>query len=1099
DGATLDVVTLPVGGQLTAFASYYNYTRGYGGLLEVNWSQTPSLGSFDNLTGTSTTFTAGSVGGMTTITGENTNWGVSDTFTVEINPPTFDYILLADAPNGAALTAVVLNVGGQVTAYASGYNATSGYISLVEVNWSQSPSMGSLDNLLGTSTTFTAGLVGGSTVISGENATLGLSDTFDVVINPPTADYVQIRTQPGGGGTNLCDPGNYMSYPVGASDTYYGALYNLTAGYFTDAPGDATWASSNPSIVTVTSPGSSSEITCDNQNWGGPVVITLSVSGMQNTTQVTVLEPTVDFIQIRDEPNGLGNVVTTGTYIVWQLDVFYAAGYNDTAGYLGEVEATWFSNDTAVGEVTSPGLYTIFTAQEVDEDSLCQVTAELNGITDSTGGRLVLSPRIDFIVIVDASSGGGVWVASGTYDEGEEDVFWAAGHNLTSDYVEDVKATWESNDTVVGKVTFGPSEYTDFTAGWRGGFCRVTATYETLQNHTGPLFVINVNQLPTATAQCHNGTGFDGGNYSFPAVITLRVTGRKKNIITMELEEDGIVVEDVVVTRHSNVPDIGIISHDMDVHSVYEIVLSYNGHNGGSNPIIVTFEFMGNIYSVHLLFNSQHGARQKARIAFNDIVQLVGAVFLDASSSTDFEGYLVQYHWDFGDGTTGTGETLAHTYVDNGVYTVTLTVTDDEGGTDERTITVYVENIDNNNQANAALGSNASKGYLNDSGQYVVILQCPADLTITSLTGQQTGLDEGHPSNDIEGAFMAMSYGDIEVYYIPKEGRYALEVVGNGNGLYDMSVIDVNNNMAKKYTVYDVTCSENTEDKYIFNFEEERIAISSPEDEKFYSLEFFVETEDHSDVFYLHDMRLKDDAVHIYEIRNWEELSSGEPVTLFIDVDSDGDIDQSLNLESGLTGEEVEARLLKKPVTEPEFPLLLFFIIGFIFTMGVGTLLTEIGKWTLLSIFLPLYTRLKKEELLDQPTRYKIYGYLIGNPGAHFGLIKDDLELGSGQLVHHLKQLQDAKLIYSRQDGVKKRFYPTSLPKPKEGRFHVSDFQEKILGIIKRNEGIPQKRIAVSLGISRQVAGYHLTIMERKGVVNKKMVGRESRYYPSEE
>ena len=37
------------------------------------------------------------------------------------------------------------------------------------------------------------------------------------------------------------------------------------------------------------------------------------------------------------------------------------------------------------------------------------------------------------------------------------------------------------------------------------------------------------------------------------------------------------------------------------------------------------------------------------------------------------------YHWDFGDGTTSTTESATHSYAAGGVYTVTLTVTDDEG------------------------------------------------------------------------------------------------------------------------------------------------------------------------------------------------------------------------------------------------------------------------------------------------------------------------------------------------------------------------------------------------------------------------------------
>jgi hypothetical protein len=59
----------------------------------------------------------------------------------------------------------------------------------------------------------------------------------------------------------------------------------------------------------------------------------------------------------------------------------------------------------------------------------------------------------------------------------------------------------------------------------------------------------------------------------------------------------------------------------------------------------------------------------------------------DASASYDPDGTIVSYEWDFGDGATATGAIASHAYAANGIYTVTLTVTDDDGLTGTATAT----------------------------------------------------------------------------------------------------------------------------------------------------------------------------------------------------------------------------------------------------------------------------------------------------------------------------------------------------------------------------------------------------------------------------
>ncbi len=85
--------------------------------------------------------------------------------------------------------------------------------------------------------------------------------------------------------------------------------------------------------------------------------------------------------------------------------------------------------------------------------------------------------------------------------------------------------------------------------------------------------------------------------------------------------------------------------------------------------------------------------------------------FFDAGASYDPDGDILGYAWDFGDGNTGTGETIHHTYAAAGDYTVRLTVTDNAGATTQKGLVLTVQDAPPPGFNLTAAGREARGGY----------------------------------------------------------------------------------------------------------------------------------------------------------------------------------------------------------------------------------------------------------------------------------------------------------------------------------------------------------------------------------------------------
>lgn len=161
---------------------------------------------------------------------------------------------------------------------------------------------------------------------------------------------------------------------------------------------------------------------------------------------------------------------------------------------------------------------------------------------------------------------------------------------------------------------------------------------------------------------------------------------------------------------------------------------------------------------------------------------------------------------------------------------------------------------------------------------------------------------------------------------------------------------------------------------------------------------------------------------------------------------------------------------------------------------------TESGKYKFLvlwTLLLPMYSRIQKEDVLDQFVRGQIYGYIKTNPGVHYNQILRKVGVKNGTLSYHLGVLEKTELIQSRREGLKYRvFYPTGMNFPKAERFRLTNLQILMLDCVKNQPGMTQKEIARVLGKKPQTINYNIKVLDQAGLISVVKHGRKTTCYP---
>jgi len=120
--------------------------------------------------------------------------------------------------------------------------------------------------------------------------------------------------------------------------------------------------------------------------------------------------------------------------------------------------------------------------------------------------------------------------------------------------------------------------------------------------------------------------------------------------------------------------------------------------------------------------------------------------------------------------------------------------------------------------------------------------------------------------------------------------------------------------------------------------------------------------------------------------------------------------------------------------------------------------------------------------------RDAITGYLSTTPGAHFSKLRDDLQLGTGETQHHLRQLVSAGAVENHRDGDYKRFFPAgqfSTTEKAALSYLRRETPRGMLVELLRDPDATGGDIAAALDVSRPTVSKYAKQLEEAGLLTR--------------
>ena len=187
--------------------------------------------------------------------------------------------------------------------------------------------------------------------------------------------------------------------------------------------------------------------------------------------------------------------------------------------------------------------------------------------------------------------------------------------------------------------------------------------------------------------------------------LKVRLQGNPNSSLSIEIKSESGVVNQLPIARMSATPNGGIapelisfsglMSSDPDNDPLVDYSWDFNDGSFASGALVTHNFVAAGTYNVKLTVTDSRGGKgsvtQAVVIRANQLplASFVATpdtglgelkVQFDASGSSDSDGSIVEYIWNFGDGNGGTGKLASHVYSAPGTYAVQLTVKDNKSG-----------------------------------------------------------------------------------------------------------------------------------------------------------------------------------------------------------------------------------------------------------------------------------------------------------------------------------------------------------------------------------------------------------------------------------